>query len=141
MLGFMRTPTEILDSTRGVDLIPAAELERSTTAFPGEWVDLIWKARAAFAADGLSARIRIGLNLNWFPAYDPDPEQCGDFGQLIHEADYIAPSFYGNWSNTDDGIQQVHDRRDEVDQISGAGDFALVGVSLVEILGAQALHF
>jgi hypothetical protein len=105
---------EIAGSQRQVELVPAAELERSTASYPGEWIDLIHESRRKLLDLGLESKIRIGLNLNWYPAYDPKGPACAEFSELIHESDFIAPSFYGDWSHTGQGEDQVIRRQSQV---------------------------
>ena len=105
---------EILQSDRQISLVPAAELERSTASYPAEWIDLIHESRGKFQAMGLESKVRIGLNLNWYPAYDPKDAACSQFSKLIQESDFIAPSFYGDWSHTGQGENQVVKRQTQV---------------------------
>jgi len=90
------------------------ELEQSTTAHPRDWEDFTQQIKSSIADLNLSNQVTLGIQPNWYPSSDPGFLDCADYGDWIASLDWIAPSMYGDWSQTQDGEQQPQDRIDEV---------------------------
>ncbi|MCC7440863.1 MAG: hypothetical protein IT285_04480 [Bdellovibrionales bacterium] len=93
--------TELAASGTQVDIVPAAELERSTASYPAEWSDLLTRMRAGIPA-AIRSRVRVGMNPNWHPMATnlmPTAANCSAYRELVGSFDFVAPSFYGNWQD------------------------------------------
>jgi hypothetical protein len=89
---------EISRGNRQVDVVIAAELEKSTTKYPAQWLKFAQKMRKRFEKMGIPGKkVRIGFNPNWDPKADPSLTECNDYNAFVEEMDFIAVSFYGDW--------------------------------------------
>jgi hypothetical protein len=91
---------------RNVSLVISAELETSTTWYPAQWWSVVRHLRQKFELLGLAGKVPVGFNPNWWPmAKFKDAQGCSDFKNFVKSVDFVAPSFYGDWSRmfTTDG--------------------------------------
>jgi hypothetical protein len=111
--------SELAASRTQVDIVPAAELERSTATYPSEWSALVRRMRADIP-EPLRTRARIGMNPNWNPHATnqiPTEENCDAYREMVRSFDFVAPSLYGNWQpvlDAEDGLTGVRGRWDDV---------------------------
>jgi len=113
---------QVLNAHRTIRVIVAAELERSTTKYPEKWKALTSKMRKNLDELGLSSLVKIGYNPNWSPHADfkKDENSCTVFNQFVSSFDFVAPSFYGDWSrpfdsnHTPRGAEQVSTNREQM---------------------------
>ena len=90
---------DVIRSNRQVDVIVAAELEKSTTKFPSDWHKFARDMRKRYKRMGIDNKVRIGFNPNWWSKFNPTSErELLEFRSFVKEMDFIAPSFYGDWS-------------------------------------------
>lgn len=98
-----------------IDVIIAAELDRAMTKYPEHWLHYLKEFRKFLTSIELDDKVRIGLNPNWYPMYHPkNDDECSDYRELVGQADFIAPSFYGDWSRVERGASQIDDRKNYV---------------------------
>jgi hypothetical protein len=105
---------EILSADQTIRVTLEAELEKSTTTYPGEWRNFTKKLKKMLASSGLEGRITLGIQPNWRPDSNPGFWECRDFRDWISSLDWIAPSMYGDWSHTKEGSAQPEDRIEEI---------------------------
>jgi hypothetical protein len=88
---------KIKQNNRQIDIVISAELEKSTITYPSQWKKLTLSMKKRLAEFELGELIKVGYNPNWRPAHD-NWRNYKEFNSFIKELDFIAPSFYGNWT-------------------------------------------
>jgi hypothetical protein len=51
--------------------------------------------------------VRIGFDPNGIPFASPSVSNCADFNTFVGALDFVAPSFYENWTHTEQGESQI----------------------------------
>lgn len=130
---------ELNAGKRRVDVVLAAELERSVARHGTAWVSLTSKLRQDFAALGIQpGGVRIGYNPNWSPlrsmGRSPD---CAGMQAFVAGVDFLSWSGYGDWSDTTLGPTQISQQLQQLEYSLGGR----YGCDLWEILAHKPATF
>jgi hypothetical protein len=109
----------IARSDRAVDVMLASEIDRSLSAFPRAWQELVALWRKRLQSLGLLGRVRLGLNPNWHPHYRP--ADCAAAQALWSSVDFLAPSLYGDLSTVRIAADVEARRRAILEDLTGGG--------------------
>ncbi|MGE3975295.1 MAG: hypothetical protein AB7F59_12290 [Bdellovibrionales bacterium] len=108
---------ELSGGVQKVTVITMTELEQSLADSPQFWLNFTKNMKERLKQ--LSNSVKIGWAPNWiygvaFPKKSLTKTTCSDYLKFTDENDFFAPSFYGDWSKTDQGITQAYYRESEV---------------------------
>jgi len=77
-------------------------------------MELTQNIRGTLKKLGLEEKVLLGIQANWYPAADPDSNNCADFRNWISSLDFVSPSMYGDWSKLSEGINQPPNHIEEI---------------------------